>query len=192
MEDFKPVRVEPADPTRCQAVGANGDQCPFQGMVDPTLHPMETPSFLKYCRMHGSATAKTMKKHAKRTYLLSRWKAQHDRLIDPEIGVNLDEELAVLRMVLQLALEKYEEVELITCAPQIQSMIRDIRDVLVANKKLKSQMGELLDRAAMHNLCDQFVTVIGKHVPPEKMDLVSQEIAEAIGKAVSNRMDGVQ
>lgn len=195
MEDFKPVRVDAADKSRCQAVGPSGDQCPFQGMRDPTIVPGQSGMseqdvvFLKYCRMHGSATAKSMKVQAKRLYMVGRYKTKLDRIMDPELGINLDEELAILRMTLEECLEKYTEVELVTMSSHVQSLIRDIANVLVANKKLKSQMGELLDRAAMNKLCDALLVVIVKHVPADKMDAVSIDVAGAIAEAVSNRVN---
>lgn len=194
MDDFAPVRVEPNDKTRCQAVGQNGEQCPFQGMPDPTrvdggggMGP-EDMRFLKKCRMHGSIIAKSMKKEAKRLYLLKRWNDKVDRLSDPEIGTNLDEELGVLRMMLETALNKYEELELLNSMAQISGLVRDIRDTLTANKKIKSQMGELMDRTAMHKLCDGLVAIISKHVPADKLDEVGQDVAGAIANAVSQQV----
>lgn len=195
MEDFKPVRVEPSDLTRCAAVGANGEQCPFQGMPDPTIVPgaggmsQKDVRFLKYCKMHGSAVAKGVKKEAKRLYNIAKWKGM-EHMLDPDVGTNLDEELAVQRMLMQAILNACDsEVQLITYAPSISQMAREIRETMKDNKKLKSQMGELLDRAAMHKLADRLVTVIAKHIAPEKLDEVTMDVAAAVAEAVSNRLD---
>lgn len=193
LEDFKPVRVDPIDPTRCQAIGANGDQCPFQGMRDPTIVPgaggmsERDVKFLKYCRMHGSAVSKAVKKEARRLYLASKWRSRMDAALDPEVGTNLDEELAVLRMTLQIMLEKYEEVELLNNVQGVSALVRDIRETLKDNKKVKSQMGELLDRAAIHKLSDAIVLIIGEHVAPAQLDKVAAQVAGAIAQAVSAR-----
>lgn len=196
IDDFKPVRVQPDDPTRCQSVGQNGEQCPFQGMLDPTIVPgaggmsIQDTKFLKYCRMHGSATAHTMKRQAKKLYRIARWQDRIERLGDPEVGTNLDDELASMRMVFEAALNQCEtDVQLVMQAPQLQSLAREIRDTLTSNKKLKSQMGELLDRAAMHKLCDAIVVIISKHVDASKLDEVAADVAGAVAQAVSSRME---
>lgn len=195
LDDFKPVRVEPSDPTRCQAVGQNGEQCPFQGMPDPTITPgaggmgPEDVRFLKHCRMHGSAAGKAVKKEARRLYNLQKFKSI-EAYLDPDVGTNLDEELAVQRMMLQTILNKCEtEVDLVMSAPAISQMTREIRETMKDNKKLKSQMGELLDRAAIHKLADRLVAVMSKHAPADKMDELSVDVAAAIAEAVSGRVN---
>lgn len=195
MEDFKPVRVDPADKTRCQAVDQRGEQCPFQGMPDPTITPgvggmaAEDVRFLKFCRMHGSIASKAMKKEAKRCYALGRWKDKVEKMLDPDVGTNLDEELGILRMMLELMLGKYEEMDLLNNVSGVSAIIRDIRELLKDNKKLKSQMGELMDRAAIQRLCDTLVIIISKHVPVDKLDEVGADVAAAIADAVAKQHD---
>lgn len=177
------LRVEPSDPTRCGATGQNGEQCPFQSL----RNPMDPSQWLKVCKIHQMGSVHQAKKEAKRLYNLTRYRARVDRLSAPDVGTNLDEELGVLRMMLESLLERYEEVELITGAGQISALVRDIRDTLVANKKIKSAMGELLDRAAMNRLCDELVGVICQHAAPDKMDAISAGVAGAVAKALASR-----
>lgn len=190
MEDFKPTRVDPADKTRCQAVDQKGEQCPFQGMPDPTITPgaggmaAEDVRFLKHCKMHGSALGKSMKKEAKRCYALGRWKDKVEKMLDPDVGTNLDEELGILRMMLELMLGKYEEVDLLNNVQGVSNLIQNIRELLKDNKKLKSQMGELMDRAAIQRLCDTLVIIISKYVPADQLDAVGSDVAAAIADAV--------
>lgn len=182
-EQQKFVRVEPSDPTRCAGIGKNGEQCAFQAVK-------EGEKFAKHCILHhGAAHAGAMKRQAKSLYHLEKYRGRIDRLGGAsDVGTNLDEELGILRMMLEEALGKFTEVELITGAGQIQGLVRDIKDLLVANKKLKSAMGELLDRAAMDRLCDNIVEVICEHVPADKMDAVSEGVATAVAKAIAGRM----
>jgi hypothetical protein len=164
-------------------------------MFDPTCVPgaggmsEEDRRYLKYCKMHGSVVATTVKKQARKLYQIARYRDRIDRISDPEVGVNLDEELAVLRMTLEAALNKYDEIELITMSGQVASLVRDIRETLTCNKKLKSQMGELLDRAAMHRLCDRLVVIISKYISPNQLDSVSIDVAAAVAEAVSQRIE---
>lgn len=197
MEDFKPVRVDPADKTRCQAIGQDGEQCPFQGAPDPTRSvgagglDQEDMRFLKHCKMHSGATSRAMKKEAKRLYNLTKWKGEVEQMLDPEVGTNLDEELAIQRMMFQAVLNKCDtDVDLLNYAPTLGKMSGEIRETMKDNKKLKSQMGELMDRSAMHRLCEKLVIVVSKHVPPDKLDEVGIDVAGAIAEAVSQRMHG--
>jgi len=184
IEGRKYIRVEPSDPNRCTSIAINGDQCVFQAAKDPR----DDTRFTEKCHLHGHFAAARLKKEAKKLYFVDKYRARIDRLSDPETGTNLDEELGILRMMLEEVLNKYSDIELITQSGQVTAIIRDIRDTLVANKKLKSAMGELLDRGTMNRLCDQLLLVMSKYVPTDKLDLVSASVAEAIATAVANRM----
>lgn len=185
-ETQKFVRVEPADPSRCKGTGQQGEQCPFQGLRNPA----KVGEFLPWCTLHmGGVHAATAKREAKKLYHLEKYRGRIDRLGGAsDVGTNLDEELGILRMLLEESLAKFTDLELITGAGQISALVRDIRDTLTANKKIKSAMGELLDRAAMDRLCDKLVGVICKHVEADKMDEVSTDVAGAVAEAIANRM----
>lgn len=182
-EDNKFVRVDPADPTRCQTVGQNGEQCPFQGKKS------DQNTYMDRCALHfGGVRAASMRKQAQRIYHLEKYRDRINRLSDVEVSHNLDDELGIQRMLLENLLDKATPVELVTQAPQMSLLIRDIRDTLVANKKIKSAYGELMDREAINRLCDHLVVVIAKYVTPEQLDNVSQDVAAAIATAVATRL----
>lgn len=185
-EDERFKRVEPDDPHRCSGVAkGSGGQCIFEA----TKYPDGT--FGKACALHGGAHyAKQAKKEAMRLYQVTKYRGKMDRMQEAGEGVYLDEELAVLRMTLETALERYSEVELITMSGQITSLVRDIRDTLVSNNKLKSQLGALMDRATIDRLCDAIVAIIAEVVEPSKMDSVCAKVAGAVANAVASRTGG--
>lgn len=153
-------------------MGTNGNQCNFVRMEG-----------LKYCSMHGGMANKALKAKARQLYDIDRYRSRVDRLGGDQF-VHLDEELGILRMSLETLLQRFTEVELVTQSGAISNLVKDIRDTLVVNKKLKSAMGELMDRAAMDRLCDELVVVIAAYVPVDKMDSLSGDVAMAIAKAV--------
>lgn len=173
-------RVAPGDPERCAGIGrSSGSECPFKRM----------PSTL-YCKMHhGDAHAKRAKKEALSVYNLQKYKDRVERLGDSSKPVRLDEELGVLRMLLETMLNKYEEVELLTNSGTISHLVGQIQSCLQANVKLKSQLGNLMDRAAIDKLCDNLIQVVSQVVAPEHMDKVSSKFASAIAEAVASRSD---
>lgn len=169
-------RVPPGDPNRCAGVGrTSGSECPFRAMPG-----------VRYCKMHGGDLAtKWVKKEAFRLYNLEKYRGQVDRLSAPSV-VNLDEELGVLRMLLETMLNTYEHVELLTNSGTIGHLVGQINAVLTNNQKLKSQMGQLMDRAAISRLCDAIVAIVVEEVAPERLDAVSAKVAGAIAAAVSD------
>lgn len=175
-------RVEPDDPTRCQGVRGETGQCNFEAQL------LSNGKRAKYCRMHGAAIAeKSVQTQARRLYSLTKWQGQVDDLRANGEGVHLEEELAILRMTLQTALNKYEEVELITQSGQISSLCAQIQSILVANVKLKSQLGALLDRATIDKLAVGLVAIMSEYLPQDKLDDVSSKVAGLIAEAVSKR-----
>lgn len=187
QENNKFVRVEPGDPTRCQSIGQGGNQCIFQGQR------LQDGSYARGCPMHHGATAAAkFKADAKRIYLIEKHRARVDALSDPMVSHNLDDELGIQRMLLENLLNKATDVEMMTMAPQMSKLVCDIKETLIANKKIKSAYGELLDRAAINVLCDHLIGVISKWVAPEHLDSVSQDVAACVAQAVASRLGGAE
>ncbi len=177
-DDERPwhTRVKEADSKeRCQSVGY-GDQCWF--IVIPGA---------KYCYMHGQGVLQATKKAARKLYNIEKYREKVDALHQEE--PHLDEELGIQRMVLQETLNKFEGLELITNSGNISKMIREIRETLVANLKLKSEIGQLMDKATISRLCDEIVAIIARRVAPSDIDAVVGEVAGAVGKAVASRLE---
>jgi hypothetical protein len=177
-DDFnKFERVEPDSPLRCQAATGPEGQCRFRAL------PLEG---VKYCFMHGQAFIQKAKKEARRLYDIQKYRQRVDALGDEAFKSNLDEELGIQRMVLENLLNKFTDVEMVTQSSKIGMCIKEIRETMTANLKLKAAMGELLDRAAISKLCDAMVVILARRIKPEDMDAVVAEVASAIAEAVSS------
>lgn len=159
---------------RCQAIGAAQEQCSFYKLPGGD-----------YCFMHGQGLVLAAKKQTKKLYDLQKYREKVDKLAQDD--PNLDEELGIQRMVLQEMLNQFEGLELITQSGKISQVIKEIRETMTSNQKLKSQLGQLMDRASISRLCDAIVVIVAKHVPPERIDSVVAEVAGAVATAVSER-----
>lgn len=173
-------RVEPDDPHRCQGTAkGSGGQCIFEAVEYPQ------GVFHRFCTLHdaGNWQIKKAKKEARRLYDIQRYGDRIKQFVDEGGDVHLDEELGILRMTLEHALNRYGEVELITMSGNISNLVRDIRDTLVANNKVKAQMGALMDRATIDRLLDEVMMAVVEHIDPSKVDVVCQGVAAAVARA---------
>lgn len=178
-------RVEPDDPRRCQGTRTSG-QCNFEAVKLPD------GTYGKLCALHdaGSHQGKAYKKRALNLYQLTKYGGRVEKMLEAgSHDVFLDEELAVLRMTLETCLEKYSEVELVTNSGHVASLVGSISQALTVNKKLQSQMGQLMDRAAINRLCDKLVSIIADYAPEDKVDEVAGRVAGAVGESIAERME---
>lgn len=179
----------PDHPDRCQAISSNGDQCWFVRLGYEGGDTGPGPGESTYCQLHGSFFKVKAKKEAKRLYALEKYRERLDRLGDEAFQANLDEELGIQRMLLEELMQRFEGVELITQSGRVTQIVKEIRETMSTNRKLKSQMGELLDRSALAKLCDAIVGIVQKHVPADRMSAVADEVAGAVAQAVASRSE---
>jgi hypothetical protein len=136
MSDYKFQYVKPDDPTRCQGISKNGEQCYYKS-VDG----------YEYCPRH----LHNRKKKEMRRYLSEKWRATLDRHIDAEGVYNIREELGVLRLMLETVLNRaQDEQELELRAPQISDLVLKIERVVGTSVKLEEKLRNLLDAETVH------------------------------------------
>jgi hypothetical protein len=179
----------PDHPERCQAVAAGGDQCTF---FHWPRSREGAPSPSKMCKMHGGAVvAKSMAKKAVSQYNLAKYKANVEKFASHDGIFNLRDEIGILRMTLETGLNRINnDDELVMASARITLLVKQIKETVEASKKLESQLGELMDRAAISRLCDSLISIIGDVVPEDRMPDVADRVAAAIASAVSSRMEG--
>lgn len=147
----------PDDPNRCQRMVGNG-QC---------IHKAVEGS--EFCQMHIASGAAALKMEMVRQYNVTRWKAKMDHFAGHSEVKSLREEIGVLRLLMETALNKCEsDMDLLLYSNHISAMAMKIKEAVMAAQKLESAMGMLLDRAATMQLTGEIVEIIGRYVPDEE------------------------
>lgn len=173
-------RADPDDPDRCQAIGANGDQCRF----------LRTEHSDK-CRMHGGmqdeARAEKQSLHA---YRLAKYQARVGELAtDPRV-LSLRGEIGIARMTLERVVSRCrDDSDLLLRANQITTMVAQLERLIGTAAKLESKLGQLLDRATLSRLCDDLVAVISDHVQSEQLAVVADAVTAAVARAVQRGLE---
>jgi hypothetical protein len=140
----------PADPERCQAITGNG-QCINK------RHPGS-----EYCLAHGGNKAgQAQEKVHYRNYLLGQWQARIDqKLAAPDLK-NLRDEIAILRMLLEVRFSKcQEDVDLIMHTGAISDLIMKVEKVVTSCHKLETNLGQVLDKQALLNFAGRVIQII--------------------------------
>lgn len=184
LDSEKPLRAPyPDHPDRCQAIAAGGDQCPFYrwGSQDS-----------KYCKMHGGATAaKKAAKKAMSMYNLALYQEEVERFGNHDSIFSLRDEIGILRMTLQGLMSDFKgPSDLMMNTGRIAQLVGQIHKIVVDAKKLESQLGELMDRAAIHRLCDSIIAIVTDHVDASRLPVIADAIAAAIANAIIERDRG--
>lgn len=178
----------PEHADRCQASAAGGGQCLFfRIMKDAEGNVLKEPA--KYCKMHGGQShLKEVKKKALSQYFLTKFKAQVEHFNSSDSIFSLRDEIGISRMMVQEILNKCEDAnDLMLHSAKVGQLVQNIHKLVLDAKKLESQLGELMDRAAIVRLCDAIIAVVGAAVPEEKLASVSEQISIAIAQAVAGR-----
>jgi hypothetical protein len=157
IEAHSPKITSDDDPRRCQRSTAHG-QC---------RHVRIEGS--EFCQMHVAGQASALKQEMARQYNVTRWKAKIDHFAGHSDFKSLREEIGVLRLLMETALNKCEtDMDLLLYSNHISGMAMKIKEALVAAHKLESAMGMLLDRAATMQLTGEIVDIIGRYVDDEE------------------------
>jgi hypothetical protein len=113
--------------------------------------------------MHVAGQASALKQEMVRQYNVTRWKSKMDHFSGHSEVKSLREEIGVLRLLMETALNKCDsEMDLLLYSNHISSMAMKIKEAVMAAQKLESAMGMLLDRAATMQLTGEIVDIIGK------------------------------
>jgi hypothetical protein len=173
MIEDKLEKVPDDDPERCTSYFDMG-QCQFRSVPGTTK-----------CSMHGGQfEIQRIEKKNIRAYRLARWQSQFDRFSnDPKIKT-LREEIALARLTLEAIINKCnDEHDLLVYSGKIQLMLGQIGKLVVDCNRLENHLGLVLDKSAIINLAEKIVAIISAHIPEDQLNLIAEQIAEAINLA---------
>lgn len=136
-----------------------------------------------YCRMHGGHTvANTTEKENIRRYNVAKWRAKIERHAGSSDLTNLNEEIGVLRMLLEEHLNRCEnDVDLVTMTPVMADLVMKIDKVVNSCHKLQDRLGHLLDKNQILQFASLVVEIISTHVEDsEVVAIIANRIAESL------------
>jgi len=164
----------PDHPNRCQAVGgSHGDQC----------FNLAAPES-KYCLAHSGnfAVAQTQLKELN-LYRVKKYEKRIREFKEANGARGLEEELAIMRMVLEEILLKCEnegEMGLLLYSTKISETVRDIKTLVLSVERLSSKAGLTIGRSQGVVLAGKVVDIISRHVTDmEALNRIANDIGEA-------------
>lgn len=158
-----PKRVPyPDHPDRCQGRSPMGagdvEQCSF--VREPNS---------QYCFIHGGnkATA-AAEKASLNIYRIAKFQKRLQEFQVANGARTIDEELAILRMILEETINKCEDnMELLLYSTKISELIRDIKALVVVADKLATKSGMLIGRSEAIVIAGKVVDAISRHITDE-------------------------
>jgi hypothetical protein len=166
-------RVEyPDHPNRCQ------------GLTNHPENPGGQCSYLaeegkNYCILHGGVSNGT--NSSLNLYRVRKFEKRLKDFTTANGARGIDEELAIMRMVLEEVLNKCDtEMELLLFSTKISELVGDIRNLVMAADRLASKRGMLIGRAEGMVIAGQVVTIISKYISDE---IILGKIADEVGEA---------
>lgn len=148
------IRVEADAPDRCQAVTAQG-QCYYQAIQGSN-----------YCPRHGGNRAVEMAAiHESRRYKLAILRAEYKHFTDDDKIKGLQDEIGLLRLVLQEHLNTVAEPgDLLLISHTVSDLIRQISDVVQKCHKLDQSLNGLLDRKKIITFAEEVIAIVASEI----------------------------
>lgn len=167
MADIKKITSDD-DPDRCQGVSAYG-QC-INKATDGS----------KFCPVHGGNSAvNSQEKKNIRLYHLAKFRAEMDEKIDHPKQKSLNEEVAIMRVVLETIINRCKDAsDLVMSSHQISDVIAKIEKLVVSCNKLEHSMAQYLDKNQLQLFSQEIIEII-VHVVQD--DEKIKEVADLIG-----------
>lgn len=176
MEDkFGNKVTDPADPRRCQGMGAGG-QCEYLA-VEGTEH----------CPRHGGYhNAKKKDREAAKMYNLKLWRAKLDTLKQSPEAKSLGDEIAILRMTLEATLERCKHQEdLFMMSSTIGDLAVKIERILKSAHSLDQSSGNLMDKSKAIAFAGTVVEIVDRVIAANVKDVDLKElIVDQISQAI--------
>jgi hypothetical protein len=180
MNHYKFERCDEADPNRCQGLSHNrGSQCPFKAVEGS-----------KYCPRHaGNSQIKAKEKENVRIYLLEKWKAGLARQADHPQLKSLREELGILRMTLEMQMNRCEdEAELMMRAGAITEMVREITKTARICHDLEKSVGAVLDKTQATQWVLELGQIIAQYVDdPDILEFIAADMLESLERRTNGQ-----
>ena len=164
----------PDHPHRCQAIGGpGGNQC--DNLSEPDTI---------YCLLHsGNIGPQQIVLKDLNLYRIKKYEKRIRDMKESAGARGLEEELAIMRMVLEEVLMKCDgegEMGLLLYSTKISETIRDIKALVLSVDKLSTKAGLMIGRSQAVILAGKVVEIISKHITDQ---LMLGKIADEIGDA---------
>lgn len=172
---------EPNDPRRCQAVTGHG-QCQYRAVENSN-----------FCMLHGGN--KGQEKAAKenyRNYQIERYKARIDSKLASSKIINLREEIAILRMLLETKLNRVnDDVDLLINSQGIADLVMKVGDVVQKCHKLETSLDQLIDKDTLHAFGQKVIGILCDNLKGHEdiIKKVSEELVYEIESLGRNSSD---
>jgi len=173
-QNHKRHYVKRDDPTRCQGIQMNGEQCVYGAMPESL-----------YCTRHTTG----LKQREQRMYQLTKWKNRVAGLAGHEHIYTLTEEIGVTRMVLEETLNKCKnEVDLMQHAPAIGRLVDQVSRLVASSVALEDKLNRLLSATKVAAFMERTIAAVKNVVdsldlPTEKRDAVLEQMAAELEAA---------
>ena len=172
-------RVEAGDPEQCQAMNyQQGIQCRFKS--EPAS---------KFCIMHGGhGSAESIRVADFNQYRFRKYQARHKEFTDSAKLRSVDEEIGVLRMVLEEIVNMCESsMDLMLYSQKISDLVRDITKCVIVSDKLATKAGMLIGRQEAMVIGNRVVDILATHITDEALLL---KLADEISDAFTMKVEG--
>ena len=169
--------VEADDPSRCQAVTRQG-QCLNKATVEGGT-----------CPVHGgNGAVEKAERESIRNYKLAKFQVALNRHADSPRLKSLNDEVAILRMMLEEQLNQCQDAtDLILKSHLISDLVIKIEKLVKSCHSLESSLGGLLDKQAILTFASNVIDVIGSVITDdEQLQIISDGILHLVGDLGNN------
>jgi len=183
------VRIPyPDHPRRCQgiAMGINaggGGQCEFMAIEDSS-----------YCQIHGgNVKAQLAVKAELNLYRVRKYQKRLTEFKVANGARTIDEELAILRMILEEVLIKAEmegEMGLLLYSTKMSELIRDIKNCVITADKLATKAGMLIGRSEAIVIAGKVVQILSEEIEDTALlGRIADKVANAFASPALEESD---
>ena len=179
MADVRPVPY-PDHPNRCQAIaragnasGEAGGQCMYFASENSS-----------YCAIHGGNSGQ--QSAVKQEMNLYRVRKYQKRITDMKLANGartIDEELAIMRMVLEEVLNKCElegDMGLMLYSTKISELVNNIKNCVITADKLATRAGLLLGRSEALVIAGKVVQILSEEITdPAQLSRIAEKVSDA-------------
>lgn len=133
----------------------------------------------QYCLVHGGNSAQQSAEKARMyAFRASQWRNRINSLADAPQLKRLNEEIGVLRMLLEEKMNQCEDAtSLMIASPVITDLIMRIKETILVCHKIDATTGRLLDKSVLAAFASSIVDVIGQEIGDhETLDRIAGRI----------------
>jgi hypothetical protein len=164
-------RWKPGDDPHLRCLSSNGNgQCPYHKIPG-----------LQYCPRHGyNSSEAAQATEVQRNYRLKRWQNRVNEFADSDNVKNLNEEIGILRMVMEEILNKCEDsTDILLFNHRISDLAVKIEKLVISCDKLEKGMNMVISKRAVLELATNYIQIINNHITDDEiLEIISAEMIE--------------